>query len=34
MLLVKKAKTARAIRTLVHAAASKDRKRAVLEILE
>lgn len=30
----KEGKTARAIRTLVHAAASKDRKRAVLEILE
>jgi len=30
----KEGKTARAIRTLVHAAASKERKRAVLEILE
>lgn len=30
----KEGKTARAIRTLVHAAASKDRRRAVLEILE
>lgn len=27
-------KTARSIRTLVHAAASKEHKRAVLEILE
>ena len=30
----KEGKTARAIRTLVHASASKERKRAVLEILE
>ena len=30
----KEGKTARAIRTLVHAAASKEHKRAVLEILE
>jgi predicted RNA-binding protein YlqC (UPF0109 family) len=30
----KEGKTARSIRTLVHAAASKERKRAVLEILE
>ncbi|MCK4650550.1 KH domain-containing protein [Candidatus Babeliales bacterium] len=30
----KEGKTARAIRTIVHAAASKERKRAVLEILE
>ena len=30
----KEGKTARALRTLVHAAASKERKRAVLEILE
>jgi predicted RNA-binding protein YlqC (UPF0109 family) len=30
----KEGKTARAIRTLVHAAASKERKRAVLDILE
>ena len=27
-------RTARSIRTLVHAAATKERKRAVLEILE
>ena len=33
-LIGKEGKTARAIRTLVHAAASKERKRAVLEILE
>ena len=30
----KEGRTARSIRTLVHAAATKDRKRAVLEILE
>jgi predicted RNA-binding protein YlqC (UPF0109 family) len=30
----KEGRTARSIRTLVHAAASKDHKRAVLEILE
>lgn len=30
----KEGRTARAIRTLVHAAAAKDHKRAVLEILE
>ena len=30
----KEGKTARSIRTLVHAAASKEHKRAVLEILE
>ncbi len=30
----KEGRTARSIRTLVHAAASKERKRAVLEILE
>ena len=30
----KEGRTARAIRTLLHAAATKDRKRAVLEILE
>ena len=30
----KEGRTARSIRTLVHAAASKDKKRAVLEILE
>lgn len=30
----KEGKTARAIRTLVHASASKEHKRAVLEILE
>lgn len=30
----KEGRTARAIRTLVHAAASKEHKRAVLEILE
>jgi len=30
----KEGRTARSIRTLVHAAASKEQKRAVLEILE
>ncbi|MFC1854745.1 KH domain-containing protein [Candidatus Dependentiae bacterium] len=30
----KEGRTARSLRTLVHAAATKDRKRAVLEILE
>ena len=30
----KEGRTARAIRTLLHAAATKERKRAVLEILE
>lgn len=30
----KEGRTARSIRTLVHAAATKERKRAVLEILE
>ena len=30
----KEGRTARAIRTLVHASASKEHKRAVLEILE
>ena len=30
----KEGRTARAIRTLLHASATKDRKRAVLEILE
>ncbi|MBX9831177.1 KH domain-containing protein, partial [Candidatus Babeliales bacterium] len=30
----KEGRTARSIRTLVHAAASKEHKRAVLEILE
>ena len=30
----KEGRTARSLRTLVHAAAIKDRKRAVLEILE
>ena len=30
----KEGRTARAIRTLVHAAAAKEHKRAVLEILE
>ena len=30
----KEGRTARSIRTLIHAAASKDNKRAVLEILE
>jgi uncharacterized protein len=30
----KDGRTARSIRTLVHAAATKERKRAVLEILE
>lgn len=30
----KEGRTARAIRTLVHAAATKEKKRAVLEILE
>lgn len=30
----KEGRTARSIRTLVHAAATKDRRRAVLEILE
>ena len=30
----KEGRTARAIRTILHAAATKERKRAVLEILE
>jgi len=30
----KEGRTARSLRTLVHAAATKDRRRAVLEILE
>ena len=30
----KEGRTARSIRTLVHAAATKERKRAILEILE